>query len=1667
MPDYNGGTASIRIKADGRGFQQEVEAIVKRARGDVNVKLDVDTRELERTRARLKAQGLDLNAEIDTARAAAELAAFRRREETRTIRQRVVLDRSNFDTAMARFRGDGLGLPGRGAIRIGVVVAAGEAIVQLAGLAAEAGQAYKALALLPAAGFAASAGLAGLAIGGQGVGDAFKAMKQESSASAGAVNNQAGAVRSARAAQRQLADAYRESSRNLRDLNNDYADSALNVEDAEVAVQEAADRMNEVMNDPTSSRTAKERADIDYRQSLARLRDAQNKNADLAQDTQRENAAGVQGSKEVVAALDAVASAKEALEQGGGGGGGIDKTAAALAKLSPSAREFVLTAQSLGPAWTQARKDIQEPLFSGMGPALKSLADAQLPTLKTGLANINREINTGLRSSMLLLTGPQMQKDFALSLSNTQGLFAGIGRSMAPLTQAATSLITVGSSFLPGLGDGIENASKKFDNFITNAARTGQLRDWMQQGVTASKQLGDGIGNVGSIIASVFRAAGAEGNQLEGFVNTTQRWADQLKSVSGQDTMMRFFSDARQDLAAWKPLLEALPGLIGSVLDGVHLWSSILLPFLKAGADLLRDHEGVVKLAVAAYLGFKTIGPILGTVGPAIAGLTTQVAASTAAASGGLGKLKAGAGALAGMFNPYIVGAVAAGGVALGFASSLNEASDIQRRYVQRTQEVKVANERMVEALRTSGGATNEDVLSQQDQRVQQFRKQLGETASEAPSLWDKVVGNATAAFQVFSGEGAKGMDRLNQLADRGNMAGIAQRLQDAMAGSGLTDRQLSEAIAGTQEQFAKIFDSMNDGSGDATQLQRNLVELRQEFQNNQQTAQQKTSEAFKSLGKDAGSAADDVDRLTQAIANKNRQDDAFNNSRLKAAQAQTGLTEGIKSDTGALPTIAQDGLINLDDTQGQRLQQNVFALKDGYTQAIAAAKLYAEQNKYSEEQTQTYVRQTADAYIQKGKDQLVAAGIPLPAVNALFDKEQLTAGTFTSQFVAKTEDANSRIDVLIDKIRRAREATTLPILLKTLITTGTSPTTDLGSGTQTGALSQLGLLSGPKASGGFLPTTGPGTDREDGILAATPQGIPVAMVNGGEHITNTPMSQKYARELSMINAGTFPKYAAGGVLPGGVTAEEQSTLGGGTINTSIWQAVKAQFPNAVLSSGYRAGDPGYHGIKQAVDIGGPAMQQIADWLYGMKSQLAQIIWNPGPAWYNVKKNQVGTGVATADGAAARAVYGEATMAQHGDHVHVAAEDPIQATTGQVGTGTAASGAAPNAATTTTSQVTYAQQGLPANMSERDLSILQGKASVDQANSERNKVYADPASTAADKQAADIKYLQAQNSLQSTQDGDTERFTIKGAATKGVGILVDGLLGGLGLENSIFAGSNPYNQAFTKAADFYGFMKGDAYNYTPQNLPSTVTTTTMTPSVATGTPTPQAPAPSAAPTQVAYNPAGGVEQWRATFASVLNTLGAPSDLLEPGLKQMQTESGGNPKAINLTDSNAAKGTPSKGLMQVIDPTFAAFKSDKYPNDIWDPQANIAAAVSYGAKTYPDLITRWGSGVGYDQGGVASGIGAMLKQTIRPERVLSPRQTQAFESMLPLMESINASAPTAAVGAGSVPAMTPAATTGGPAVDRSVHVHVGGHIVGLDDVVQAVDRAQSMATMGTV
>lgn len=70
---------------------------------------------------------------------------------------------------------------------------------------------------------------------------------------------------------------------------------------------------------------------------------------------------------------------------------------------------------------------------------------------------------------------------------------------------------------------------------------------------------------------------------------------------------------------------------------------------------------------------------------------------------------------------------------------------------------------------------------------------------------------------------------------------------------------------------------------------------------------------------------------------------------------------------------------------------------------------------------------------------------------------------------------------------------------------------------------------------------------------------------------------------------------------------------------------------------------------------------------------------------------------------------------------------------------------------------------------------------------------------------------------------------------------------------------------------------------------------------------------------------------------------------------MAAESSGDPNAINNYDSNAQSGDPSRGLMQTISATFNAYHVTGTSSNIYDPLANIAAALNYINSVYGGSI----------------------------------------------------------------------------------------------------------------
>ena len=109
----------------------------------------------------------------------------------------------------------------------------------------------------------------------------------------------------------------------------------------------------------------------------------------------------------------------------------------------------------------------------------------------------------------------------------------------------------------------------------------------------------------------------------------------------------------------------------------------------------------------------------------------------------------------------------------------------------------------------------------------------------------------------------------------------------------------------------------------------------------------------------------------------------------------------------------------------------------------------------------------------------------------------------------------------------------------------------------------------------------------------------------------------------------------------------------------------------------------------------------------------------------------------------------------------------------------------------------------------------------------------------------------------------------------------------------------------------------------------------------------------------------GVERWRPYVIKALAMLHLSSSLVGKVLRQIQTESGGNPKAMGGTDGLADG--HAMGLMQVKPGTFAANKLPGHGN-IWNGFDNLLAGLNYARKRYGDSLSFLGQGHGYANGG---------------------------------------------------------------------------------------------------
>lgn len=215
----------------------------------------------------------------------------------------------------------------------------------------------------------------------------------------------------------------------------------------------------------------------------------------------------------------------------------------------------------------------------------------------------------------------------------------------------------------------------------------------------------------------------------------------------------------------------------------------------------------------------------------------------------------------------------------------------------------------------------------------------------------------------------------------------------------------------------------------------------------------------------------------------------------------------------------------------------------------------------------------------------------------------------------------------------------------------------------------------GGKRDGG--PISGPGDSRSDSVMIAAASGEFMQPADAVQHYGSGFMEAVRKKQFPKfadggpvnmaydwnVNAAKWPMFdmlrksgivdrarnnAASFFAPkfsGGLGSSSEHSYG------ALHQLAKKFDPGAIMTSDYRRGDPGNHGKGLAADFAGN-MGAIARGFYGVKESLMQLI-HSGSGGFFVAGGQTVSG---------NGYYGAQTVAEHHDHVHVAArKDAIDA----------------------------------------------------------------------------------------------------------------------------------------------------------------------------------------------------------------------------------------------------------------------------------------------------------------------------------------------------------------------------------------------------------------------
>lgn len=288
--------------------------------------------------------------------------------------------------------------------------------------------------------------------------------------------------------------------------------------------------------------------------------------------------------------------------------------AAALERLAPEARSFVLEMQKLRPALDGIRLETQNRLFKDLDTQLENTAKITLPILSRTANGFARDFN--LVGKNVASSAQTLGRDGTLvnALDSSSAAFTKLVRIPGQLLTAIFRVAAGGGPLLIKIADSVARVADSLTNKLDRAAKSGALKESIDQAVATLRTLGTIAGNVFGAIGNIFSIAADAGGGLFGsLTNITQALEDLTATDGFRQTLTALITTGQTLISNVLPLLAAAFRIVGPVITALAPPIQALLDLI--GARLLETLE--LLAPTFAVLG-EAVGNLITALSPIV-----------------------------------------------------------------------------------------------------------------------------------------------------------------------------------------------------------------------------------------------------------------------------------------------------------------------------------------------------------------------------------------------------------------------------------------------------------------------------------------------------------------------------------------------------------------------------------------------------------------------------------------------------------------------------------------------------------------------------------------------------------------------------------------------------------------------------------------------------------------------------------------------------------------------------------------------------------------------------------------------------------------------------------------------------------------------------------------